>query len=498
MKKVEYVLWVLILIMLLFKFFYIGIGAYAITDEWRYDLVFGLIEAIKQGDYDKFCKALIDTNGRPAELLVRFPFAIIQVIWYKLTGLPVNRSNFIPQFQNYLVVLLNTFLFYKICLYYSKEQSCQRLISLVCTIVYCGLLNHGFYIRHLLPYDNSLCFFLAAIYFTLPIRSFINYWFVGFLLGLGFTIYPGYFLFVGIISTAIFVKSIFDSNLQNFFKLAVGIFSVLAFWEIVTRIGGYSYISSLKNLSGTITQGSFDEGLVYPFLYLWQVEYFTGWVLILMMFIPIFLNLKKNHSSSYILIISTIAFLFLIMYALQCYFLRKMVFYGRILHMFMPLFAISFCITINYIIEKVRIIFFLRIILVFVLIVFVDFLIKNNAFINIAYPRDVLLTYGIDKWVDTSIEKENYNNNLAFEIENVAYRPKSTLTASQQKFFFVNFAYFHPIVIDSYRSLQYKELIFEKPHFQSYYVYSYEGLSFKEREYLQSINPKLRIFLLVK
>jgi hypothetical protein len=322
-KRLEYLLITFIVITFLSKLTYIGVGAYGITDEWRYDLVFSLIEAIKNGDYVKFSKILVETNGRPGELLMRLPFAIIQILWYKLTGQPVSYSNFIPQFHNYLIVLLNTFFLYKICAHYSKDHSYGKVISLTCTTIYCALLNHGFYIRHLLPYDNALLFFLIALYFLIVRKSNTTYWFTGALIGFGFSIYPGYFLFVGILMSAILIRAFLEKKIYNFFKASVGALLVLLFWEIITRLGGYSYISSLKTLSGTITQGSFEEGLIYPLLYLWQVENFTGVVLMIGIVVPVFFIYRKSYFLDYVGLVSKLAFLFLVLYALQCYFLQK-------------------------------------------------------------------------------------------------------------------------------------------------------------------------------
>lgn len=497
-KRLEYILIAFVIILFVLKLAYLGVGAYAITDEWRYDLVFSLIEAIKQVNYEKFSKVLVDTNGRPGELFIRLPFAIIQILWYKLTGEPVSYSNFIPQFHNYIVVFLNTVLVYKICHNYGKGIQYNKIASLICVIIYCALLNHGFYVRHLLPYDNALLFFLIALYHITQ-KNNPSYWLTGVFIGLGFSIYPGYFLFVGILMSAILIKSSLINNLKNLLKAGIGALLVLAFWEAITNIGGYSYISSLKTLSGTITQGSFEEGLIYPFLYLWQVESITGIALVINIFL--LFSYKRNcFTSDYTDTVIKLGFLFLIAYALQCYFLQKMVFYGRILHMFMPLLILSVYPVIMSLTNKVNKEKFLLVSFLIITFIVIDFIVKSVTFTKISYPRDILLSYGINKWEDTSLITEKSNNrNFSFEIDNVAYRPDVQLLADKYKnLLFINFAYFHPVSLSRYEEVNSDSLIFASPHFQSHYVYSYEGLSYHEREFLRNKRLQLKIFLLRK
>ena len=481
-----------ILTILLFKIFYIGVGAYGITDEWRYDLIFSLIESIKQGDYIKFCKTLVDTNGRPGELLIRLPFAIIQIIWYKISGQPVSHSNFIPQFFNYIVVLVNTFFIYRISFnsLASDKTNHPKLIALVSTLAYCALLNHGLYIRHLLPYDNALLCFLVAVYMLseYKLRSY-HYLLIGILVGFGFSIYPGYFLFVGILMSAVFIKSFFEKQLHHFFKLFLGAFTILFCWEFITRLGGYSYFNSLKTLASTITQGSFEEGLTYPVTYLLEVEQLIG-LLLLASPAAYFIFRKQDEMFSYSYLVGILGLIFLIGYALQCFFFQKMVFYGRILHMFMPIFILSLSYFLLFLSNRLpnrafyTMIFFLNIYAI------TDFLLKNKSFTEVAYPRDILLSYGIDKWVDMSMTKIDAEKDIfMFELGYPAYRPLQTDNIG---FYFVNFAYFHP-VLENYCAIQnYKEIL-RILHFQSHYIYSYEGLSKREREYLNQIQLKIKI-----
>ncbi len=486
-----------ILMLLLLKFFYIGVGAYGLTDEWRYDLIFSLIESIKQGDYSKFCKTLTDTNGRPGELLIRFPFAVIQIIWYKISGQPVSHSNFIPQFFNYSVVLANTFLVYRISFKGSAIDSIRhlKLIALVSTLAYCALLNHGLYIRHLLPYDNALLCFLVAIYILSEYKlKGYHYLLIGILVGLGFSIYPGYFLFVGILMSAVFIKSFFERQLYNFLKVSLGAFAVLFCWELITRLGGYSYFNSLKTLSGTITQGSFEEGLTYPVTYLLEVEQLTGFLLLISP-VAYFIFRNRGEMLSYSYLVGILGLIFLMGYALQCFFFQKMVFYGRILHMFMPIFVLSLCYFLLFLYNRVSNRIFYTLIFLLNIYTITDFLVKNNSLMEVAYPRDVLLSYGIEKWVDVYFDKGYKRDKVfLFEIEQEFYLPAMD-TINSRGFTFINFANFYPIT-GSHRSitLNDKRLIFNVRHFQTIKPYSYEGGTKFERDFLNQIQLNLKIY----
>jgi hypothetical protein len=168
--------------------------------------------------------------------------------------------------------------------------------------------------------------------------------------------------------------------------------------------------------------------------------------------------------------------------------------------MFMPLLVLSICTFMVFLINKTnsKQQKFSLILFLIIIPIFIDFLIKSITFAKIVYPRDILLSYGINKWVDTSLVSEDSNkSNFVFEIDNVAYRPEGHLLAQKYKnFLFVNFAYFHPISASKYEKVDHEGLIFISPHFQSYYIYSYEGLNYQEREFLQKIRLQLKIFLL--
>jgi len=110
------------------------------------------------------------------------------------TGLNPNSppSLQVPQLFNVLVTSLNMLLLYKI-----YRRFFQAGMALLGMVLYSSLINTNLYLRHLLPYDHALFFFLLALWLLLRLTARSAGWkygLVGALVVFSYAVYPGYFM----------------------------------------------------------------------------------------------------------------------------------------------------------------------------------------------------------------------------------------------------------------------------------------------------------------
>ncbi len=133
------------------------------------------------------------------------------------------------------------------------------------------------YSRHLQLYDMSLCLALAT--WAVSLRRRTNNWTLGMLIGFmlcgAFLIYMNYWLLVGLIALldCLARAKCWRETLTRLVQLALG--AALLLWIYFgynLAVAQVDLLGGLSWMARSITQGSFDEGIVFPFRYFGDTE----------------------------------------------------------------------------------------------------------------------------------------------------------------------------------------------------------------------------------
>ena len=224
----------------------------------------------------------------------------------------------IPAFFNLLATIAIL-----VVLHHIFKKFLSRNMSFVGIFVYALLCSSNFYISHLVPYYYSLFFFLLGIFFVLSKGSIKNSFFAGLFTILGFGFYPGYYLLI-FVAFALFIVEHFKKD-KFYLRLLVFLLSmvmVVGTLEIVSRCVSSSYLQHCLNLSTSVTQGSFDEGFVFIFKYLFDVEKITGIIVLVFFVISLFFVWRPKEKRSLRCLLWSI-FACYLFFAVNSFFLRR-------------------------------------------------------------------------------------------------------------------------------------------------------------------------------
>lgn len=210
--------------------------------------------------------------------------------------------------------------------------------GLLIAAVYSLLCNANVWIRHLLPYAESLLIFLGALYILSPAKKISGRRtaVAGVLSGFAYACYPGHYAFVLINAVVATLRS--RSRVLSPALFAIAFVSVIGAFEAAAQMTGRSYLQDLRSLSGTISMGDPKEGFVFLWHYLQDVETVVG-IMLLALFLA-FAGLVLWRRSANIPPAARIA----MVAAIVCYLFHasmgvlvgRMVWYGRVLMMYLP------------------------------------------------------------------------------------------------------------------------------------------------------------------
>jgi hypothetical protein len=480
-----------------------GKGLLTEPDEKRYYMTWSFLKHLLQGDINGSITAIFYLkSGRPLGFVIHGIPALLQYISAHIFNFELfeSQNSFPVFFYNLLVFTLILYTFYKI-VYLIFQDKTLALTGIFITGI---LVNNYVYLRHIYPYNESLLIFLFLTYRIinkyinrqkLNLRKTTVY---GFLAFLALLIYPAYYLyfiavFFQLIITQFFIVKEKKYAIKQCISFGIGSFIALMIIEVLSRSVNLSYIDHIIHLSGTVIQGSFSENFVFLFKYFKEVEQLNGLLLtagMIIFFLWIILKKEKRHSSVIILFVSfLIPFLW---HAGMGYFFHKYTFYGRIIHLFVPVIIIINLYVLNLINNKEA---RNSIILIIGLLMSIQFFFQLQSYRNIAYPRDVywsyLKTYPRTKIVEIS-EYENSWSNLPQRLDSLYINPEIKDSIS-----IVNGQYFYPVNdIKKYHKYTGKtgKLIFDKPHFINYKAYQYEGYGINERKLIDRMKLRIKVF----
>ncbi|TGE06397.1 hypothetical protein EU556_16260 [Hymenobacter fodinae] len=466
-------------------------GALSFPDEDRYLESIKAAHLLLTGDLELAALHLANTQGRPSDALLRLPVALAQVAWQHFGGPPPETpaSLLLPQLMNYMVLLGNTLLLCKLGRSWLSSSA-----ALLAGLVYAALGNSNIYLRHVLPYDLALLILLGTlVLLTQPYRPIGNVRRIGLLTGLlawgVVAVYPGYYFAPLLIGSVLLMQLPRASWHRGLFWMLSGASLLILTLELITRYGHISYLRSLQTLGPSIIQGDFAEGFTFTGRYLWEIEGTLG-VLLLLLALPGIAVLVRSGVQNRKLLPLALAPLGLwLLHACLVYFGHKFVFYGRILHFFIPFLVLHAVTALTALPPMLR-----RlgqgVLVGLALWGFVRFI---SQYERLAYPRDVLARLGVSAQDQLTYLNEH---GLAHAWDYSAPPAGKLVNSGGRSLLLINFTYPYPLSPDRCVSVpaQAAPLLFSGPHFLTFPAYGFEGFTPPERHFLRSCPFQCRVY----
>ncbi|MHB9073409.1 MAG: hypothetical protein ACYC6G_07780 [Desulfobaccales bacterium] len=505
-----------IVLITVIKLSLMGTGFLAFPDEMRYCQSGRALQHLSELKIDAAMKDIFTTQGRPADAIIKvIPNAMQYVTAYIFKLNYYESRNSYPLFIfNFIIYCLILVVHYNL----SKLLLKENFLALFSVLLFSTLTNSYLYLRHALPYDVSFIIlywliYKIALYTEENSVSSKKSLVIGFCAFLGYLVYPGYFpLFI----VGLFILFFNKLSSKNIYKKLIysGYYTLggvlcLVLFEKIARLVGRSYILDAIGLSKTITQGSFEESFVFILKYLFEVEGVTGIILLIGWFVFLLLMLYKikNKTFKQYSLINLLGLALISMYlayASSGYFFHKMVFYGRLIHQYLPFVCIFAIFSLNEIISKIthknKLILYL-ISIIFVINYGFNFMKYNSC----AYPRDIL-------WQLARVNNSNIAENIFAYDDRWPVMPKG----SELNYSDINgkpiSSYYNIIETgDHFNGSIYLlngsttahifnpkdnySLLESKPSFMNFKAYQYDsGATMHERDYSNKVKIKIDIF----
>lgn len=512
-NHLEYTLFLSIILISIYKLNLIGSGFLAFPDEFRYILSRDALKNLSELELKSSIINIFSAHGRPGDIIIKTIPSAFQFLSAKIFGLEYYESkNSFPLFLfNFLIYSCILLIIYKLANLTLKNN----FFAFFSVLIYSTLTNSHIYLRHALPYDTSLLIFILVIYkMIINIEknesNFLSIFYLGLLCFFAYLVYPGYILLylVCLITLALYRINIitFKTRFLHLIYFFLVSFSCLIIFELLSRFAGTSYIKSALQLSSTITQGSFDESFLFIIKYLIEVEFVTGIILITSLLLVViiitimFISDKYSKNSIIILLFFSLTFLYVV-YAGYGYYFNKVVLYGRLLHQFFPFLCIFLAFSIssilsNYMMKK-------SIALILSLVCIYNFFIAFENYLSYSYPRDTTWHF-INNYPYTEVTSYcEYENSWSVIPQRTIISKNKLETPSNNNSNFdtlliVNSCIFYPVndlsKFKIFNPTPEQNLILSKKHFLNFKAYQYEGYGTNEREMLDKLSMKIKVF----
>jgi hypothetical protein len=489
-----------------------GVGFLAFLDEFRYEQSWLLLQNILDLEFKAAVKSVFSAHGRPGDVVIKTIPAALQFASAKLMGIDYfGSNNSYPLFLfNFIVYCFNLVIIYRLAL----QLIGNNTTALFSVLLFSSLTNSHLYLRHALPYDAGLLILLFSIYLLIKWqkgaalsqqRSFV----LGIISCLGCLTYPGY---VSLLLASFVFLLCYDATCRVVrFRFvpalyySSGVIITLLTCEILSRLGDSSYLYSALGLSVSVTQGSFEECFVFLFKYLIEVEKMTGGVLILGLLgfgsiaARSLATRKHSDDSSVICLGVSLAGTYII-YAAAGYFFETAVFYGRLIHQYLPFI----CIFTAFVAQKILLDLRIGHAVIFATsaLCIANFIISLNSYSLFSYPRDIgweVLNRFPSHQVDAVCEYANgWSVIPASDSRKTRRVDPDMVMAHSQTVLCVNCCVFFPLddftKYREFRGASDLRLLESAPHFQGFKGYQYEGQNIAQREYLDKLDLKIKIF----
>ncbi len=428
-------------------------------------------------------KAVNEVQAQLPELFIRsLQYKFLSWFFPDTCFFSISHLKWIGVF-NALVVVLQAIALKKILTSTGVKSKASHFVIAIWLI----LANTNIYCRHILPYDHALLFWLWAIYFSFSKIKF-KHWLSGFLAALGVLTYWG-----SIPALLFFGFSVLQRyKLKSTLPFVLPFFILFLSIEIGARQHGFSYYTFLFDYQKTIHTGNFDEGFIYPFLYLFKVESVAGIGLLFLFLVALYLIYKAKSKTDGWLVYPTL--FSLLTFSSAVYFLHSFVWYGRVLHFILPFVALVCYKSIEFISEKKHFS------IVFTLVILSLYIGNMKNWRSIQYPRNVIEKYA----TQTSKNQFQFETKVGLRIDNNPYLPmclRQEKNIIKEKLIFVNAGFLQDY--PTWKFIQSKQklnpnsrfkLIAKGLHFQSSPFYQFEYNDRNGRNYFQANQFQIRIY----
>jgi hypothetical protein len=324
----------------LFRLSLMGRGAMAHLDETNYYKAGLALDALRHGHPGTAIFHMSWNSARPGLAAVQLVPAALQGIPFAFGVSPSNPySLLIPVAFNVLESLIALYFFWRISVLMFDGDETAATIA---TGTYGLLLNSNAYVRHLMAMEPAMALGMIALWLAVSREKTPRLAFgIGVLALLTMAVYPGYYLFAGLVCVALVGSA--DVNRSGRVKIAAtaaaGAAVVLMATELFCRIGGVSYVGRLTWLARRIDLGSFDEGWTFLPEYMIRVESLIGAALLagtaiyVAVFAIGFSRTRRARAIDWLVLSAVAAWMF---QAVNAHTFRKIVLYGRLIHPWMP------------------------------------------------------------------------------------------------------------------------------------------------------------------
>jgi hypothetical protein len=482
----------------------LGTGHLDDTDENPFILLLDNFDQLLAGNLDAWNYQVLVLWSTYPETAIRLFEAFFLKIYASYLHLPPTHIESLKLMGlfNVFVSLAQVIVFYLILIRLKFDKN----TALAGILIYSAFLNTNLYIKHILPYDMSLLLYLISLYIILSEKlSLKKLFIVGVLSSIGFYCYFGNFMFSAILFIVLVFKQF--SQPKSLAKHTVIFLTpyllFLLSLELISRQSGKSYIMHTLVFSGTIYHGSPEESLIYLFNYFFVVEKFWGILMIVSLTISFFLVLKIKIIEQVKIVVSAGAIAYMV-YAIYATATGGMVFYGRVIHMYIPfvvIFILYFLQIFNYVVISLS------------LIAAVNFLLVIKELNSLGYPRSIVYQKNLfDSGENISFYSElrcgityDYRHPYFFDAGIEHSWPDIYMEVAQKKKFevphqLINFCFFFHYpddFIDKYQKFSppvgYQK-IYEKKHFMSHPAYTFEYCTKIGRKFFIEKDLKIQIF----
>lgn len=511
LTKNQFIL-LLILVVSIFKLGLINKGFSAFLDEGRYNASGQILKSLYQQDVHSAIRYLFSTQGRPGDTLIKTLPTAVQCATAYLLGYEIYETNnsFPLFFFNFAIYCLILILHYKVSLYFLKDQ----FLSLFSVLLYSSLVASYISLRHADPYDGSLLILYYVFYKILKNYSSNHYNYkalagLGFLAFFGFSCYPGYISLYMIIPGYLLLNSINTKNMVNGVRKIIlfgsGSVLCLVLYEVTARISGTSFLNDSRQLSSTITQGSFEESFSFIVKYLYEVENINGILLLtglLLFIVSLFYTMKqiKTHFLPDIYLLFILTFLLYMGYAAMGYYFHKVVFYARLIKQFLPFMTIFtvFALLQLYVYLNFQDRNRYNIIYILSAVLLVNFSITFKEYMVISYPKDMAWNFYNKFHLRQTIDSYEYKGSYHTRPD-LGVLKKKNIPKGHKAIVFVNFCDFYPFnnmtKYNPYKNSRKYQLFISEPSCIKFKAYQFEAFDIQARKNLDKINLQTKIYI---
>jgi hypothetical protein len=490
----------------------LGRGALSFPDEGRYLPVFDGLALLLDGKMRAGLSHLAGTSwGRPGFSFVALGPALLQMELQGRFGLDRldPRSLLAVSGFNVACSLLSAVLFYRVLRALFPEP---RWMAAALTGLHALLAASNLYLRHLLPYEAALLLMMVSLERGVAFLTGPRRWggvgsalASGAAAGLGFAIYPGFYPMPAIVGAAVLLVAFRQGRWPGATWLA-GFPSGLGLALLpFVRLPGYDYRGELRWLSASVVQGDFDEGFRFVFEYLWRVEGVMG--LILMAAAAIALGTVAGDGIRWLRVRSapdgpalvaqalfTVAAAVMLFQMVNAYVLQRMVWYGRLLHVYYPFLVIGLGLALSRLpLAKLqaRTVVVLGVLQVLCAVRFF------HGYAALAYPRDVLYSLRITL-ADVPLPHRILETPTRYDVVAPPVFPGTQAAYPADALVLVNFGYLYQSGPGEYARYEppvpYRQ-IYAAPHFLAFTPYLFEGFDAEWRRIMRARDSQVRVYL---